>query len=50
MSDDGCQPTSMTFMPACATREIQQAFTSYKNPKGDADTERFTRTLKEECL
>ena len=30
--------------------EIHQAFTRYKNPKGHADTERFRRTLKEECL
>ena len=25
-------------------------FTRYKNPKGHADTERFRRTPKEECL
>jgi putative transposase len=37
-------------MQACATLEIHQAFTSYNNPKGNADTERFMRTLKEECL
>jgi transposase InsO family protein len=29
---------------------IHQAFTSYNNPKGNADTERVMRTLKEECL
>jgi putative transposase len=50
MSDNGCQPTSTAFMQACATLEIQQAFTSYNNPKGNADTERFMRTLQEECL
>lgn len=50
MSDNGCQPTSTTFMRACATLGIQQAFTSYNNPKGNADTERVIRTLKEECL
>jgi putative transposase len=50
MSDNGCQPTSTTFMQACATLEIHQTFTSYNNPKGNADTERFMRTLKEECL
>jgi hypothetical protein len=27
-----------------------QAFTSYNNPKGNADTERLMRTLKEELL
>jgi transposase InsO family protein len=30
--------------------QIHQAFTSDNNPKGNADTERFMRTLKEECL
>ena len=29
---------------------IHQAFTSYNNPKGNADTERFMRTLKEELV
>jgi putative transposase len=50
MSDNGCQPTSTAFMRACPTLGIQQAFTSYNNPKGNADTERVIRTLKEECL
>jgi putative transposase len=50
MSDNGCQPTSSVFMEACSTMEIHQAFTSYNNPKGNADTERCMRTLKEECL
>jgi putative transposase len=50
MSDNGCQPTSLAFMEACRSLEIHQAFTSYSNPKGNADTERFIRTLKEECL
>ncbi len=50
MSDNGCQPTAITFMEACSTLGIQQAFTSYNNPKGNADTERVMRTLKEECL
>jgi len=27
-----------------------QAFTSYNNPKGNADTEWVMRTVKEECL
>lgn len=49
MSDNGCQSTSTTFMRACATLEIHQALTSYNNPKGNADTERFMRTLKEGC-
>jgi putative transposase len=50
MSDNGCQPTSLAFMEACNALGIQQTFTSYNNPKGNADTERWMRTLKEECL
>ena len=50
MSDNGCQPTSLAFMQACHSLGIDQAFTSYNNPKGNADTERVMRTLKEECL
>jgi putative transposase len=50
MRDNGCQPTSLAFMQACATLAIQQAFTSDNHPKGHADTERGMRTLKEECL
>ena len=50
MSDNGCQPTAVAFMKAAATLGITQAFTSYNNPKGNADTERLMRTLKEELL
>ncbi len=50
MSDNGCQPTAVAFMKGCATLGITQAFTSYNNPKGNADTERLMRTLKEELL
>jgi putative transposase len=50
MSDNGCQPTAVAFMTACTTLGIHQTFTSYNNPKGNADTERMMRTLKEECL
>jgi putative transposase len=50
MSDNGSQPTSLVFLRTCSTLGIQQAFTSYNNPKGHADTERVMRTLKEECL
>jgi putative transposase len=49
MSDNGCQPTSLTFIKACRTLGSQQAFTSDNNPKGNADPERMIRTLKEEC-
>lgn len=50
MSDNGSQPTSLSFMRACSNLSIHQAFTSYNNPKGNADTERMMRTLKEELL
>ncbi len=48
MSDNGSQPTSRSFMGVCAGLGIKQAFTAYNNPKGNADTERMMRTLKEE--
>jgi len=50
MSDNGSQPTSIGFMKACRELVIHQAFTSYNNPKGNADTERVFRTMKEELL
>jgi hypothetical protein len=37
-------------MKACSALEIQQAFTSSNNPKGNADTKRVMRALKEACL
>jgi putative transposase len=50
MSDNGSQPTSVSFMKSCRDLGIHQAFTSYNNPKGNADTERVFRTMKEELL
>jgi putative transposase len=51
MSENGWQPTSMAFMHVCNTLGIHQVFTSYNNPKGNADTAGGMRTLKkEECL
>jgi len=50
MSDNGSQPTSLRFIRSCKSMGIKQAFTSYNNPKGNADTERLSRTLKEELL
>ena len=47
MCYNGSQPTSLSFMKTCSNLEVQQAFTSYKNPKGNTDTERMIRTLKE---
>ncbi len=48
MSDNGSQPTSVTFMKECRAFGIRQAFTAYANPKGNADTKRLIRTIKEE--
>jgi len=50
MSDHGCQPTAVAFLKACTTLGITQAFTSDNTPKGNAETERLLRTLKEELL
>lgn len=50
ISDNGCQPTSKFFMKGCELLGINQIFTSYNNPKGNAETERFNRTAKEEFL
>lgn len=50
MSDNGSQPTSLRFMRACSNIGIHQVYTSYSNPKGNADTERMVRTMKEELL
>lgn len=50
MSDNGSQPTAERFMKTCAMLGVHQAFTSYNNPKGNADTERMMRTMKEELL
>jgi transposase InsO family protein len=50
MSDNGSQPTSLAFIKSCREMGIKQAFTSYNNPKGNADTERVFRTMKEELL
>jgi len=50
VSDNGCQPTSKLFMKTCNTLGIEQIFTSYNNPKGNADTERMMRTIKEELI
>jgi hypothetical protein len=35
-------------MAAMGTLEIEQVFTRYDNPKGNAETERLRRTIKEE--
>ena len=50
ISDNGSQPTATSFMRDMATLGIEQIFTSYDNPKGNADTERVIRTIKEEVI
>jgi transposase InsO family protein len=50
MSDNGSQPTSQKFMHVAGILGIQQTFTSYNNPKGNANTERWFRTFKEDCV
>ncbi len=37
-------------MEACSVLEIRQIFASYNNPKGNADTERVIRTIKEDFV
>ena len=50
MSDNGSQPTSENYENAAALLGIKHITTSYSNPKGKADTERFIRTFKEEII
>jgi putative transposase len=50
ISDNGSQPTSVSFMEDMATLSIKQIFSSYVNPKENADTERVARTIKEEVV
>ncbi|MCP4482066.1 MAG: transposase, partial [bacterium] len=38
------------FMKETAYLGIKQIFTTYNNPKGNADTERVIRTLKEDLV
>lgn len=47
-SDNACQPASSAFIATCSALGVRQIFTSFCNPKGNADTERFFRTLKED--
>ncbi len=50
VSDNGSQPASLRYMRACSVMEIKQIFASYNNPKGNADTERVMRTIKEDFV
>ncbi len=50
ISDNGCQPTSRRFMMSCSILGIKQIFTTWSNPKGNSDTERVMRTIKEDIV
>jgi putative transposase len=50
ISDNGCQPTSQRFMMSCALLGVKQIFTTWSNPKGNSDTERVMRTIKEDIV
>lgn len=50
VSDNGSQPTSIKYEKYCTMLNIKHITTSYSNPKGNADTERFFRTFKEEVV
>ena len=50
MSYNGCQLTSARYMRECASLGIQQICTSFNNSKGNCDTERMMRTMKEELI
>ena len=50
ISDNGCQPTSQRFMRDCASLGLKQIFTTWSNPKGNSDTERVMRTIKEDLV
>jgi len=50
MSDDGSQPTSEKYENVTSLLGIKHITTSYSNPKGNANTERFMRTFKEEII
>lgn len=50
VSDNGCQPTSQRFMMNCSILGVKQIFTTWANPKGNSDTERDMRTLKEDLV
>lgn len=50
ISDNGCQPTSQRFMMNCSILGVKQIFTTWSNPKGNSDTERVMRTIKEDAV
>jgi len=50
VTDNGCQPTSHAFKRQCSEIGLNQIFTSFYNPRGNADTERIIRTIKEDLI
>ncbi len=50
ITDNGCQPTSLKFIEETGSLGMRQIFTSWCNPKGNADTERVIRTIKEDLV
>ena len=50
MREKRFQPTAKTFAKACVSLGDTQAFTTYNNPKGNADTKSLMRALKEELI
>ena len=50
MSDNGSQTTSIKYEETLKTYEINHVTTSYNNPNGNADKERFMMTFKEEAV
>lgn len=50
MSDNGSQPTSGKYEKELEVLEISHVTTSYNNPKGNAETERVIRTIKEDAI
>ena len=50
VNDNGSQVTSTDFIKNMALLDIEQIFTSFSNPKGNAETERMIRTIKEEVI
>jgi transposase InsO family protein len=50
MSDNGSQPTSGKYEKELETLGFNHVTTSYNNPKGNAETERVIRTLKEDAI
>ena len=50
MSDNGSQPTSGKYEKELTELWINHVTTSYNNPKGNAETERVIRTIKEDAI